>query len=141
MCSLKLWDVRLRQSSRKPTWGCIITLCKNPYPWMLLSFYFLLIVLPRKMRYRFVIVYFLLIVFPRKTIKTEHGHVKTKLNSTGLSYSPIMRTAQDLCQNESNLEPNIGALRHSKNKHKVLMSLQQTLNLTTLAGTLPTPDP
>ena len=52
------------------SWGCIITLYKNPYPWMSLS------------------LYFLLIVFPRKTIKTEHGHVKTKLNSTGLLYSP-----------------------------------------------------
>ena len=56
---------------------------------MLLSFYFLLIVLPRKMRYRFVIVLFSSYRFPRKTIKTEHGHVKTKLNSTGLLYSPM----------------------------------------------------
>ena len=39
--------------------------------------------------------YFLLIVFPQKTIKTEHGHVKTKLNSTGLLYSPKCQHRQD----------------------------------------------
>ena len=36
-------------------------------------------------RYRFI---FFLSFFHGKTIKTEHGHVKTKLNSTGLLYSP-----------------------------------------------------
>ena len=55
---------------------------------MLLSFYFVLIVLPRKLRYRFVIVLFSSYRFSTENHQTEHGHFKTKLNSTGLVYSP-----------------------------------------------------
>ena len=71
-------------------WGCIITLYKKSLSLdvviVLFSSYRLTTKNALSFCYRFI---FFLSFFPRETIKTEHGHVKTKLNSTGLLYRPM----------------------------------------------------
>ena len=69
------------------SWGCIITLYKNPYPWMSLSLYFLLIVLPRKMRYRYI---FFLSFFHGKPSKPNTDMSRLNLTARGYYTVPVV---------------------------------------------------